>query len=70
MELDPARFIKREEALKVWLRKNNQSLFLDKMDKILNALPKEEITEKFKFELESALIHCCIYRSLNLETIS
>ncbi|EMJ85447.1 hypothetical protein ORQ95_14020 [Leptospira kirschneri] len=40
------------------------------MDKILNALPKEEITEKFKFGLESALIHCCIYRSLNLETIS
>lgn len=54
MELDPARFIKREEALKVWLRKNNQSLFLDKMDKILNALPKEEIMEKFKFGLESA----------------
>ncbi|EKO24667.1 LIC13197/LIC10919/LIC10469 family protein [Leptospira interrogans] len=59
MKVDPTKFIKREEALKVWLRKNNQSLFLDNMERILNDLPKEEITEKFKFGLKSALIHCC-----------
>ncbi|RHX95425.1 hypothetical protein DLM76_08650 [Leptospira yasudae] len=58
MQIDPKRFTKREEAIKMWLRKNNQDRLLTKLNGLLNDLPKEEITAKFKLNIEAALIFC------------
>ena len=52
------RLIKRENAIKDWLTKNNLDFVLNKADQILNNLPKETIKASFKSEIERALQHC------------
>ncbi|MCD1183404.1 hypothetical protein [Leptospira sp. Pond_2020] len=55
---DPIRFTKREEAIKIWLSKNNADSFLIQAENLLAILPSEQIENEFFSGIERGIKFC------------